>query len=333
MKKTKVFISSVITGFKEYRDAAEDAISELNRDKGFNFEAIRIEPNKYPAKNKSSQKIEQDEVKACDIYLGIYGASYGWGDSPVGISPTHEEFREAKKGKKKCLIFVERVEKIKRDPQQNEFLNEVGNYIEGRFWNKFETSENLKHLIYRSLLNLMESNFEDSLPNYLKSLLLKYKQIDGLWIELELREEKQKEENKSPSEYDGTERHSEELSKSLMFTDSIKEKPRLLIIGDPGAGKSTSLQWITYSYAEQILNHSQKELPVPIYLGLKWYNGSLLKLIATYFGENGVVCDEETIVDWIKKVKFIFLFDGRVQEKVDSLSLHEKWKLSKNSKA
>jgi hypothetical protein len=42
MKKTKVFISSVITGFKEYRDAAEDAISELNRDKGFNFEAIRI---------------------------------------------------------------------------------------------------------------------------------------------------------------------------------------------------------------------------------------------------------------------------------------------------
>jgi len=58
------------------------------------------------------------------------------------------------------------------------------------------------------------------------------------------------------------------------------------------------------------LSHSQKELPVPIYIELKWYNDSLLKLIATYFGENGVVCDEETIVDWFKKEKFIFLFDA-----------------------
>jgi len=162
--KSKVFISSVITGYKNYRDAAEDAIAELNRDKGFNFEAIRIEPNKYPAKNKSPQKACLDEVKECDIYLGIYGASYGWGDSPVGISPTHEEFREAK-GKKPCLIFVERVERIKRDPKQNEFLDEVEDYIEGRFRNNFETSESPKHLVYRSLLTLMESNFEDSLPS------------------------------------------------------------------------------------------------------------------------------------------------------------------------
>jgi len=219
MRKTKIFISSVITGFEKYRDAAEDAIAELNLDKGFNFKAIRIEPNKSPAMNKSSQKACLDEVKACDIYLGIYGASYGWDDSPVGISPTHEEFRDAKKGKKKCLIFVEKVERIKRDPQQNEFLNEVGDYIEGRFWNKFETSEKLNHLIYRSLLKLMESNFKDILPNYLKSLSMKYKQIDRPIVEnadslptsevvqLELREEKKKEENKSQIEYDGIERH------------------------------------------------------------------------------------------------------------------------------
>ncbi|MCK4997840.1 HEAT repeat domain-containing protein [Candidatus Pacearchaeota archaeon] len=318
MRKIKVFISSVITDFKKYRDAAEVAISDLNRDTGFNFEAIRIEPNKSPAMNKSSQKACLDEVNACDIYLGIYGGSYGWGDSPVGISPTHEEFREAI-GKKKCLIFVESVEK---DPKQIEFLIEVGNYIKGRFWNKFETPENLRYSIYRSLLKLMESNFEDFLLSYLKSLLLKYKQIDRIWkenvdslptnevVQLELREEKQKEENKSLIENDGIERHSEELSKSLMFADAIQQKPRLLIMGDPGAGKSTSLQWITYSYAEQILNHSQKELPVPIYLELKWYNGSLLELIATFFGKNTVVCDEETIIDWIKKEKFIFLFDG-----------------------
>ena len=129
-------------------------------------------------------------------------------------------------------------------------------------------------------------------------------------MQLELREEEQKEEKESLIKCDEIERHSEGLSKRLMFTDAIKEKPKLLVVGDPGAGKSTSLQWATYFYAEQILNHSQKELPVPIYLELKWYNNSLLKLIATCFGDNGIVCDEETIKDWIKKERLLFLLDG-----------------------
>jgi len=323
MRKTKVFISSVIGGYEDRRGAAEEATIELNRDKGFNFEAIRTESNRHPAEDKSSQKVCLDGVKECDIYLGIYPENnYGWGESPVGISPTHEEFRKARECGKQCIIFVENTKET--DFRQDDFLKEVGDYVEGRFLNKFEFGEldKLKHLVYRALLKLMESNFENCLPTYLKFLLNEYERIDRPWdedvdsipvseiVQLELREEEQKEVKKSLTKYSEIEKHSEVLSKSLMFADAIKEKPRLLIIGDPGAGKSTSLQWITYSYAERILNHSQKELPVPIYLRLKWYNGSLLKLIATYFGENDVVGDEETIVDWIKKEKFIFLFDG-----------------------
>jgi predicted NACHT family NTPase len=129
-------------------------------------------------------------------------------------------------------------------------------------------------------------------------------------VQLELRVEEQREEKKSLTKYSEIEKHSEKLSKSLMFADAIEKKQRLLIIGDPGAGKSTSLQWVTYSYAKQMLNHSQKELPVPIYLELKWYTGNLFKSIANYFRDNGVECDEETITDWIKKEKFLFLLDG-----------------------
>jgi len=323
MRKTKVFISSVIGGYEDRRGAAEEATIELNRDKGFNFEAIRTESNRHPAEDKSSQKVCLDGVKECDIYLGIFPKNnYGWDESPVGISPTHEEFRKARECGKQCLIFVENTKET--DLKQDDFLKEVGDYVEGRYWNKFEFGEldKLKHLVYRALLKLTETKFEICLPTYLKSLLDEYERIDRPWaedvdslpvsevVQLELREEEQKEEKKSLTKCSEIEKHSEVLSKSLMFADAIKEKPRLLIIGDPGAGKSTSLQWITYSYAEQILNHSQKELPVPIYLRLKWYNGSLLKLIATYFWENGVVCDEETINDWIKKEKFLFLLDG-----------------------
>ena len=323
MRKSKVFISSVISGYGDRRDTAEEATIELNRDKGFNFEAIRTESSKHPAEDKSSQKVCLDGVRECDIYLGIYPKNnYGWGESPVDISPTHEEFRKAREYGKQCLIFVENTNEI--DPRQSEFLKEVGDYVEGRFWNEFEFEElgKLKHLVYRALLKLMESDFEDCLSNYLKSLLRKHERIDRLWgedvdslpvskvVQLELRAEEQREEKKALTKYGEIEKHSERLSKSLMFADAIEEKQRLLIIGDPGAGKSTSLQWIIYSYAEQILNHSQKELPIPIYLELKWYNGNLLTSIANYFRDNGVERDEETINDWIKKEKFLFLLDG-----------------------
>ena len=112
MKKIKVFISSVIEGYKDRRDAAEEAIIELNRDQGFNFEAIRMEPNKHPALNKSSQKACLDGIKECEIYLGIYSRDRYGKESPVGISPTHEEFREAVKFNRRRLVFVENTEKV-----------------------------------------------------------------------------------------------------------------------------------------------------------------------------------------------------------------------------
>ena len=321
MGKIKVFISSVIENYEDRRDAAEEAILELNRDQGFNFEAIRIEPAKYPAVNKTPQKACLDGVKECDIYLGIYPRNnYGWQESPVGISPTDEEFMQAVKDDKCRLVFVENTEKI--DFRQKEFLKKVGEYVEGRFWNEFESRnvDQLKHMVYRALRNFMKANFEERRLNYLNAILKQYKQINRPWecslpvseivqLELILIEEKQ-EEKEFSTKYDEIERHLENLPKSLLFSDGIKENQRLLIIGDPGAGKSTSLQWITYSYAEQILSSTQKELHVPIYLELLSYDDSLLKLIVDSFSKNGIKCDEETITDWIKREKFIFLLDG-----------------------
>jgi len=60
MRKTRVFISSVIGGYEDQRDAAEGDINDLNHIKGFDFEAIRIEPDKYSAENKS--RVYFDEI-------------------------------------------------------------------------------------------------------------------------------------------------------------------------------------------------------------------------------------------------------------------------------
>lgn len=330
MGKIKVFISSVIENYKDRRDAAEEAILELNRDHGFNFEAIRIESKKYPAVNKTPQKACIDGVKECDIYLGIYPRN-------KSSSPTEEEFGQAGKDKKCRFVFIENTKDI--DPIQSEFFKEFKGWESGHFYNEFESGnvDQLKHMVYRALRNFMKTNFEECRLNYLNAILKQYKQINRPWecslpvseivqLELILIEEKQEEKELS-TKYDENERHLEKLQKSLLFSDVIQENLRLLIIGDPGAGKSTSLQGITYTYAEQILSSTQKELPVPIYLELIWYNNSLLKLIATCFRENDVKCDEETITDWIEKEKFIFLLDG-----FDELDKHKPSKCLKEIK-
>ena len=308
MRKIKVFISSVIEGYKDRRDAAEEATVELNRDGRFNFEAVRVD--KFPAQDKSSQKACLDGVNESDIYLGIYGRSYGWKDSPVGLSPTHEEFREAK-NKKPILVFVEDIPDEKREPEQREFFKEVEDYVDGRHRKKFKTVSDLKHEVYRALLDLMNAEFEQRLPDYSKSLLQKYERIIRPWgedieplrineiVQLELMEEQKDKKQK--------EEKSERINKTRTLSDALKE-PKLLIVGDAGAGKSTLLQWITYTYAEQILR--SQNLPVPVYLELKWYKDNFLELIATSFRKNKVICNEERVKDWIKKGSFLFLLDG-----------------------
>ena len=309
MENTKVFISSVIENYKDRRDAAEEAILELNIDQSFNFEAIRIESKKYPAVNKTPQKACLDGVKECDIYLGIFPRN-------KSSSPTEEEFGQAGNEKKCRFVFIENTQDI--DPIQSEFLKEFKGWESGHFYNEFESGnvDQLKHMVYRALRNFMKANFEECRLNYLNTILKQYKQINRPWecslpvseivqLELILIEEKQEEKELS-TKYDEIERHLENLPKSLLFSDVIQENLRLLIIGEPGAGKSTSLQWITYSYAEQILNSTQKKLPVPIYLELWSYDDSLLELIMDAFSEKGITCDEETITDWIKKGKLDF---------------------------
>ena len=319
MKKSKVFISSIIDRYLDRRDAAEEAIRELNRDGNFSLETIRIEPNTHPAVNKSSQKTCLDGVKECDIYLGIY-PRYNYGKkSSVGISPTHEEFRCAVKYNKRRLVFIEDSEK--EDSEQKEFLKEVGEYVKGRFWNEFKEKniDQLKHLVYRSLSELMKPRFEDLSPVYLNAILQKYKQIVGPWDEdsgslsankiVQLRLIFGKQNDEYTTDRDKIEFSTKE-SNNLSFSEAIEKNQALLIIGSPGSGKSTSLKWIAYTYANKIINFSQKSLPIPIYLALINYTNTLFDLIITCLRENGVNCDEETIKEYIKLGKFLFIIDG-----------------------
>lgn len=102
MKKYKIFVSGVQKELKEERYAVKDFISNdvLLREY---FDVFLFED--YPAKGKSSEKVYFDEVRGCDIYIGILGYKYGI-VTKGKISPTEAEFREAQKKQKIILIYI-----------------------------------------------------------------------------------------------------------------------------------------------------------------------------------------------------------------------------------
>lgn len=166
-----------------------------------------------------------------------------------------------------------------------------------------------------------EAEFDCLLSNYLNTLLKKYGNIIRPWdkeissisinkiAKLKLRDVESE-----------VERNNEESSRCISLSDAIMKNQRLLIIGDPGSGKSTSLRWITYTYAEQLLKNSKKDIPVPIYLELKWYKNDIFKLISTNLCEFGNLCNKLEITEWIKNENILFILDG-FDELSDSIKL------------
>lgn len=132
--KIKVFISSTMTDLQAERDAVQNAIDELH------LEAVRAETRpstRYPPRHEVLAM-----VRDCDIYLGIFGARYGWMPPGENISVTEMEFREACNQGKHILVYVKDV--AEREPAQTEFVERVEDFDTGRFRRpRFTSSEQL----------------------------------------------------------------------------------------------------------------------------------------------------------------------------------------------
>jgi hypothetical protein len=83
-----VFISSVIGGFEAVRQAAREAVESMG------MRPVMAEM--AGARPQSPQHALLGEVADAGVYLLLLGARYGEPDSS-GISPTEEEFEEAKR--------------------------------------------------------------------------------------------------------------------------------------------------------------------------------------------------------------------------------------------
>jgi hypothetical protein len=160
----RVFVSSVVGEFGEFRAAARRAI-ELMGDRPIMCEDFGARPH-------SSEKACFSEVEAADVFILLLGERYGF-TTPAGLSVTQSEFRAAQTVGKPILVFVQRT---KMESEQEAFRVEVEDYQSGVFRAEYSSPEELKDEIVKGLQQLRqimnaapEKDFEQKINVLLKA--------------------------------------------------------------------------------------------------------------------------------------------------------------------
>lgn len=139
--KPRVFVSSVINGFEEFRAAARAGI-----------EAVDAEPvlvnEDFPALAASSRNACLDAVASCDYLLCIIGARGGW-MTPSGKLVVEEEFEEAQRRKHPIFAFVQ--EGVSRDDDAARLVVRLSDYISGSFRKTFRSPHELRDAVQKAL--------------------------------------------------------------------------------------------------------------------------------------------------------------------------------------
>ena len=136
----KVFVSSLIGGYEPLRQAARDAITSLGH------EPVMAED--FRAQANSPQVACLQGLRSAELVVLILVDRYGAVQPGSGVSPTHEEYLEAR-GAKPVLLFVQ--EGGDPEPRQAELLREAQGWQGGLFREGFRDADQLRALITRAI--------------------------------------------------------------------------------------------------------------------------------------------------------------------------------------
>ena len=145
----KIFISSVQREFAGERKLLAEYIRK-DAILGKFFEVFVFE--EVPAQERSASDVYLSEVDACDIYLGILGATYGHVDRK-GVSATEREYERAEKKQKERICFVKTVGG-EREPAEAKFVARVN---AERTRKGFADWDGLRVAVYAALANFLEA--------------------------------------------------------------------------------------------------------------------------------------------------------------------------------
>ncbi len=144
----KVFVSSVIREFEQFRGAARDAVIKAGMQP-----IVAEDPELFPAQNQSPQTVCFQGIDDCDVFVLILGHRYG-DLTESSLSAVEEEYWHARFGVKEIKVFVHSVE---REAEQEEFLKRISEWESGHFQNPFSSPEDLKSKIIQALSEMPKS--------------------------------------------------------------------------------------------------------------------------------------------------------------------------------
>ena len=174
----RVFLSSLMADYGDYRDAAVRAIESLDH------EVIRAED--FGARPDTPQQACLAGVRGAEATVLLLGARYG-APQPSGRSATHEEYAEARE-RMPVLVFSEQGVELERE--QQEFRNEVGAWEGGHFTARFDSPESLRVEVTRGLHRLelaaQQGEFADDEAAARLEILLEPRSVGGIGAELVL---------------------------------------------------------------------------------------------------------------------------------------------------
>ncbi len=133
--RPRIFVSSVIEGFCDFREAARKGII------GGGGEPVLIED--HPALSTSPRTACLDAVASTDICVVVVGER-GGSTAPSGKLVIQEEFEEARRRKLSVLAFVQDVH---RDEDAQRLVDLLSNYVNGVLRPTFKTASDLQSAV------------------------------------------------------------------------------------------------------------------------------------------------------------------------------------------
>src|SRR5260370_15076309 len=93
-----IYVSSTFNDLKAHRTAVREALRKLGH--------VDIAMEHYVAESKRPLAKCLNDVRSCDLYIGIFAWRYGYVPKGSERSITEKEFREAVRCEKATLLFL-----------------------------------------------------------------------------------------------------------------------------------------------------------------------------------------------------------------------------------
>lgn len=290
MDKLKVFISGTQSDMQPERDAVSRAIDNVAL-------ATRIRAEETLSRPEPPREWIEQQIKGCNIYLGIYSYRYGWVIPEERISATEFEFNLAHQTGKPILVWIRKLRDAEKDlpdfERQQRFLMRVGDFSRGYMRQEFDNPNELENWIADALCETFveiitrETMRPDQFyPSFSATLVDAYltevanQNPYAAWSdETYIKRSVAKESDpfsRTVTPYQSLASEREEKSKSEPLETALVREGKLVLLGEPGLGKTTSLLHLAWTSANQALgssNSPRHDREIPIYVELKYYNG------------------------------------------------------------